>query len=152
MICWATAGTVGFKGSRKSTPFAAQRAAETVAERASKVGVREVDVRLRARKRTRERHYWSAVFRPVNQVDRRHHSAATQWLSSPPRNAAFEALMGFWSGRHNLPGGMKMRIRWRGLELPAVCMLIGKLELPLMASSLLSHLNVAWCHCREQSA
>jgi small subunit ribosomal protein S11 len=47
VICWATAGTVGFKGSRKSTPFAAQRAAETVAEKASKVGVREVDVRVK---------------------------------------------------------------------------------------------------------
>jgi small subunit ribosomal protein S11 len=47
VICWATAGTVGFKGSRKSTPFAAQRAAETVAEKASKVGVREVEVRVK---------------------------------------------------------------------------------------------------------
>ncbi len=47
VICWATAGTVGFKGSRKSTPFAAQRAAETVAERAAKVGVREVEVRVK---------------------------------------------------------------------------------------------------------
>ncbi len=47
VICWATAGTVGFKGSRKSTPFAAQRAADTVAEKASKVGVREVDVRVK---------------------------------------------------------------------------------------------------------
>jgi len=47
VICWATAGTVGFKGSRKSTPFAAQRAAETVAQKASKVGVREVDVRVK---------------------------------------------------------------------------------------------------------
>jgi small subunit ribosomal protein S11 len=47
VLCWSTAGTVGFKGSRKSTPFAAQRAAETVAERAAKVGVREVDVRVK---------------------------------------------------------------------------------------------------------
>ncbi|MFN9721144.1 MAG: 30S ribosomal protein S11 [Planctomycetota bacterium] len=47
VICWATAGTVGFKGSRKSTPFAAQRAAETVAEKASKVGVREIEVRVK---------------------------------------------------------------------------------------------------------
>jgi small subunit ribosomal protein S11 len=47
VICWATAGTVGFKGSRKSTPFAAQRAAETVAEKAAKVGVREVEVRVK---------------------------------------------------------------------------------------------------------
>ena len=44
VVCWATAGTVGFKGSRKSTPFAAQRAAETVAERAAKMGMREVEV------------------------------------------------------------------------------------------------------------
>ena len=37
-LCFASAGTVGFKGSRKSTPFAAQRAAETCAEKATKFG------------------------------------------------------------------------------------------------------------------
>ncbi len=47
VICWATAGTVGFKGSRKSTPFAAQRAAETVAEKAAKFGVRELEIRVK---------------------------------------------------------------------------------------------------------
>ena len=47
VLCWATAGTVGFKGSRKSTPFAAQRAAETVAERAAKFGVREIEVKVK---------------------------------------------------------------------------------------------------------
>jgi small subunit ribosomal protein S11 len=47
VLCWATAGTVGFKGSRKSTPFAAQRAAETVAEKAAKVGVRELEIRVK---------------------------------------------------------------------------------------------------------
>lgn len=47
VLCWATAGTVGFKGSRKSTPFAAQRAAETVAEKAAKFGVREVEIRVK---------------------------------------------------------------------------------------------------------
>lgn len=47
VLCWATAGTVGFKGSRKSTPFAAQRAAETCSERAAKFGVRELEVRVR---------------------------------------------------------------------------------------------------------
>ena len=35
-LCWDSAGTIGFKGSRKSTPFAAQRAAEQVAERAKR--------------------------------------------------------------------------------------------------------------------
>jgi small subunit ribosomal protein S11 len=44
VLCWASAGTVGFKGSRKSTPFAAQRAAEVCAERAAKFGVREMEV------------------------------------------------------------------------------------------------------------
>lgn len=47
VLCWATAGTVGFKGSRKSTPFAAQRAAETCAERASKFGLKEIEVRVK---------------------------------------------------------------------------------------------------------
>jgi small subunit ribosomal protein S11 len=43
-IAWASSGNVGFKGSRKSTPFAAQLAAETVARRAMEHGVRKVDV------------------------------------------------------------------------------------------------------------
>ena len=47
-LCWASGGTVGFKGSRKSTPFAAQRAARNVAERAKKrFGVQEVEVRVK---------------------------------------------------------------------------------------------------------
>lgn len=47
VLCWATAGSSGFKGSRKSTPFAAQRAAETCAERAAKFGVKEIEVRVK---------------------------------------------------------------------------------------------------------
>ena len=43
-IAWASAGNVGFKGSRKSTPFAAQLAAETAARRAMEHGMRRVDV------------------------------------------------------------------------------------------------------------
>lgn len=46
-LCWASAGTIGYKGSRKSTPFAAQRAAERASEMASKFGLREVEVRLK---------------------------------------------------------------------------------------------------------
>ncbi len=45
-LCWASAGTIGFKGSRKSTPFAAQRAAERCADAAIKMGVKEIDVRV----------------------------------------------------------------------------------------------------------
>ena len=47
VLSWTSAGTVGFKGSRKSTPFAAQRAAEICAERAQKFGIREVEVRVK---------------------------------------------------------------------------------------------------------
>ena len=42
-ISWASAGALGFKGSRKSTPFAAQMAAEKAAEAALEHGLKEVD-------------------------------------------------------------------------------------------------------------
>ncbi len=44
VVSWASAGNVGFKGSRKSTPFAAQMAAEAAARRAMEHGLRKVDV------------------------------------------------------------------------------------------------------------
>src|SRR6187200_11447 len=43
-LCWASAGTSGFKGSRKSTPFAGQMASQQAAEKAAKFGVRELEV------------------------------------------------------------------------------------------------------------
>ena len=43
-LSWASAGNVGFKGSRKSTPFAAQLAAEQAARRAQEHGLTKVDV------------------------------------------------------------------------------------------------------------
>lgn len=47
VLCAASAGTVGFKGTRKSTPFAAQRAIEQAANAAKKFGMREVEVRVK---------------------------------------------------------------------------------------------------------
>ena len=47
VICWDSAGTIGYKGSRKSTPFAAQKAAERVADKALKMGVREAEVKVK---------------------------------------------------------------------------------------------------------
>lgn len=47
VLVWATAGTVGFKGTRKSTPFAAQRCAEVCAEKAQKMGLRELEVQVK---------------------------------------------------------------------------------------------------------
>ena len=46
-ISWASAGTMGFKGARKSTPFAAGRAADKAAGEAKKSGMLEVDVRVK---------------------------------------------------------------------------------------------------------
>ncbi len=47
-LCWQSAGTVGFKGTRKSTPFAAQRAGETAAAAARrKFGVVEAEVKIK---------------------------------------------------------------------------------------------------------
>ena len=47
VLCWASAGTVGFKGTRKSTPFAAQRAVEQVTRAAKKYGMVEVEVQVK---------------------------------------------------------------------------------------------------------
>jgi small subunit ribosomal protein S11 len=47
VVAWASAGNVGFKGSRKSTPFAAQLAAEQCARRAMEHGLRSVDVMVK---------------------------------------------------------------------------------------------------------
>ncbi|MCC6146403.1 MAG: 30S ribosomal protein S11 [Anaerolineaceae bacterium] len=43
-VCWSSSGAVGFKGSRKSTPFAARLAAEQVIKTAQGMGVQEVDL------------------------------------------------------------------------------------------------------------
>jgi len=43
-LTWTSSGTVGFKGSRKSTPFAAQLAAESAAKKAQEYGMKRVDV------------------------------------------------------------------------------------------------------------
>ncbi len=46
-ISWASAGTQGFKGSRKGTPFAAQVAAESAAKKAAEHGVRSIEVHVK---------------------------------------------------------------------------------------------------------
>jgi small subunit ribosomal protein S11 len=43
-LCWGSAGSVGFKGSRKSTPFAARLAAEQAIKAAQTIGIQEVDL------------------------------------------------------------------------------------------------------------
>lgn len=46
VVCWASAGSQGFKGSRKSTPFAAQLASENAARKAMDNGMKNVEVRV----------------------------------------------------------------------------------------------------------
>ena len=60
-VAWGSAGTVGFKGSRKSTPFAATRASEEAAAKARKMGMTEVEVRVKGAGPGRE----SAVTAPA---------------------------------------------------------------------------------------
>jgi small subunit ribosomal protein S11 len=47
VLCWDSAGVSGFKGARKSTPFAATRAADSAASKAKKYGVSQVEVKVR---------------------------------------------------------------------------------------------------------
>lgn len=45
-ICWSSAGSLGFKGSKKSTPFAAQQAVEDAVNKAKEHGIKELGVRI----------------------------------------------------------------------------------------------------------
>jgi small subunit ribosomal protein S11 len=47
VACWESAGSIGYKGSKKSTPFAAQIAMERAGEKASKMGLKEVEVQVK---------------------------------------------------------------------------------------------------------
>lgn len=47
VLCWSSAGTIGMKGSRKSTQYAAQLAAQDVAGKATKFGVKQLEVRVK---------------------------------------------------------------------------------------------------------
>ena len=47
VVSWSSAGTLGFKGSRKGTPFAAQQAATTAAASAREHGLRSIDIRVK---------------------------------------------------------------------------------------------------------
>ena len=53
-ICWSSAGTSGFKGSRKNTPFAAQSAARNAASKALEFGMEKIEVILKGRGNGRE--------------------------------------------------------------------------------------------------
>lgn len=47
VICWSSAGAIGFKGSKKSTPYAAQLVAQAVSKTAAEHGVKALDIRIK---------------------------------------------------------------------------------------------------------
>ena len=47
VVCWSSAGSLGFRGSRKGTPFAAQQASVNAANKARDMGMRTIDVRVK---------------------------------------------------------------------------------------------------------
>lgn len=53
-LCWDSAGTAGFKGARKNTPFAAQMAAKNVGTKAIELGIEKVEVVVKGRGNGRE--------------------------------------------------------------------------------------------------
>ena len=63
-LSWATTGSAGFKGSRKSTPFAAQIAAERAGKQAQECGVKDIEVRIKGPGPGRE-----SAMRALNAVD-----------------------------------------------------------------------------------
>ena len=77
-LSWASSGGLGFRGSKKSTPFAAQMAAETAAKAAMEHGLKTVEVYVKGPGQGRE----AAVRRPGSRDDQGRHSHSPQWLPS----------------------------------------------------------------------
>ncbi len=46
VLCWSTAGALGFKGSKKSTPYAAQQSVESALTKAKELGIKEVGIKI----------------------------------------------------------------------------------------------------------
>ena len=85
VISWASAGTVGFKGSRKSTPFAAQMAAEAAGRRAMEHGMKKIDVFVKGPGSGRETAIRSLGDRPRGRHHPGRHADAPQRM--PPAQA-----------------------------------------------------------------
>jgi ribosomal protein S11 len=85
VIAWASSGHVGFKGSRKSTPFAAQLAAENAARKAQEHGVKKVDVFVKGPGSGRETAIRSLQAAGLEVGHLRRHPAAAQRLPSAKR-------------------------------------------------------------------
>ena len=106
VICWASSGTSGFKGSRKSTPFAGQLSAAQAAEKAITCGMKEVDVKVRGPGSGREDYnHRAGAERVKDQVNRGRYAAAAQRLPAEEASPRVEELGGggVWGGRRGGP-------------------------------------------------
>ena len=90
-VCWSSAGALGFKGSRKGTPFAAQMTAEDAAKKATEAGVRSVDVFDRPRSRARACHPRGGQCGTKGEFHERYHSNSAQWMSSTKKTSYLTA-------------------------------------------------------------
>jgi small subunit ribosomal protein S11 len=75
-LSWASSGGQGFKGSRKSTPFAAQVAAENAGRAALEYGVKNLEVRIKGRGRAVSRRYGAQCGRLSHHQHSGHHAGA----------------------------------------------------------------------------
>jgi small subunit ribosomal protein S11 len=94
VIAWSSAGSAGFKGSRKSTPFAAQLAAEQAAKKAMEQGVRNIEVYVKGP--------FAAGRRFQGGPDPRRDPDSPQWLSPPEKAAGVRPRKGreeVWFGQ-----------------------------------------------------
>jgi len=83
VVAWSSAGGIGFKGSRKGTPFAATQAALNAGNAAKTVGMRSLDVRIKGPGvRPRVGDPCAADRRSRGEVDPRRHADSAQWLPS----------------------------------------------------------------------
>ncbi len=82
ILAWASGGNVGFKGTRKSTPFAAQIAATQVAKAVQEHGVQEIDVVVKGPGPGRGRHQVAPGRRAAGEHDTGHHPHSSQRLPS----------------------------------------------------------------------
>ena len=67
-VTWSSAGTVGFKGSRKGTPFAAQMAAESAAKQAIEYGMKSVEVYVKGRRGRSSHQVFAGAGLEVNMI------------------------------------------------------------------------------------
>ena len=102
VVSWASAGSVGFKGSRKSTPFAAQTAAEIAARKAMEIGLKQVEVFVRG---------------PGRRAARRPSARCRRWGWRSPRSATSPRFRTTAAGRPS-GGGCRRRPGWRDIVTP----------------------------------